>query len=173
MLEGCGGGGGGHGKAGPAPEQDKDKMEDGCDQAVSGCCITKANGGCPGMRCEGINGGENRFYACADDMDDKDKCTVDGCEEKCKENKHMPTEDGGSTCINYAFSADGRHPNSCMLHAPRLRVVDRTPHVNTPFGNYMYQLPKAQISDGSLSSVSTPIFATKYSFCSVFRDLKD
>ena len=37
----------------------------------------------------------------------------------------------------------------------------------------MYQLPKAQISDGSFSSVSTPIFATKASFFSIFRDLQN
>jgi len=92
-------------------------MEAGCDTAVSGCCITRANGGCPGMRCEGINDGENRFYACADDMEDKDKCTVEECEQKCKDNAHMPTADGGATCTSYAFSVDGRHPNSCMLYS--------------------------------------------------------
>ena len=30
-----------------------------------------------------------------------------------------------------------------------------------------------QIWRGSLSAVSTPIFATKYSFCCIFRDLQD
>ena len=69
------------------------------------------------MRCTGINDGENRFYACADDMDDKDNCNVEECEKKCKENKHMPTEDGGDTCVSYAFSEDGRHPNSCLLYS--------------------------------------------------------
>ena len=31
----------------------------------------------------------------------------------------------------------------------------------------------SQIQRGSFSAVSTPIFATKYSFCSIFRDLMD
>ena len=30
-----------------------------------------------------------------------------------------------------------------------------------------------QILDGSISAVSKPIFARKYSFCRVFRDLQD
>ena len=30
-----------------------------------------------------------------------------------------------------------------------------------------------ETSEGSFSAVSTPIFATKYSFCSIFRDLQD
>ena len=42
----------------------------------------------------------------------------------------------------------------------------------TPSGNYMHQVPNAQVSDGSLSSVSTPIFATKYLFFRIFRDLR-
>ena len=33
--------------------------------------------------------------------------------------------------------------------------------------------PNDQTLEGSFSAVSTPIFATKYSFCSVFRDLQD
>ena len=38
---------------------------------------------------------------------------------------------------------------------------------------YMYQQPDPHFSDGSFSAVSKPIFATKYSFCSIFRDLQD
>jgi hypothetical protein len=30
-----------------------------------------------------------------------------------------------------------------------------------------------QALEGSFSAVSTPIFASKYSFCSIFRDLQD
>ena len=37
----------------------------------------------------------------------------------------------------------------------------------------IYQLPIPQISDGPFSAVSKPIFATKYSFCSVFQDLQN
>ena len=37
----------------------------------------------------------------------------------------------------------------------------------------IYQLPVPQISDGPFSAVSKPNFATKYSFCSIFRDLQD
>ena len=116
ILEGCGAG---DDTAGTVPAQDAEKMEAVCDKAVSGCCITRENGGCPGMRCEGIGGhdAENRFYACADDMDTKDKCDAAGCEQKCKDNAHMPTADGGSTCVSYAFSPDGRHPNSCLLYS--------------------------------------------------------
>ena len=33
--------------------------------------------------------------------------------------------------------------------------------------------PNHQTLEGSFSAVSTPIFASKYSFCSVFRDLQD
>ena len=37
----------------------------------------------------------------------------------------------------------------------------------------MYQLPIPQISDGSFSAVSKPIFASKYAFFSIFRALQD
>ena len=35
------------------------------------------------------------------------------------------------------------------------------------------QIFQPKLLDGSFSAVSTPIFASKYSFCSVFRDLQD
>ena len=41
------------------------------------------------------------------------------------------------------------------------------------FLRFMYQLPIPQISDGSFSSASKPIFASKYAFFSIFRDLQD
>ena len=41
------------------------------------------------------------------------------------------------------------------------------------FLRYMYQLPIPQISDGSFSAVSKPIFASKYAFFSIFRALQD
>ena len=47
--------------------------------------------------------------------------------------------------------------------------------MDKPSGNYMYQLPNphfgAETLDGPFSSVSTPIFASKYAFFSDFRDL--
>ena len=41
-----------------------------------------------------------------------------------------------------------------------------------PYLNYMYQLPIPRISDGSISAVSKPNFATKYSVSSIFEIYK-
>jgi hypothetical protein len=122
VLEGCGGGDGGGGKKeekkafDPASANPADKVEKGCDPAKVGCCVTRANGGCPNTRCIGT-AKENRIWACTANefavekwgkgdnplIKDTKGCTIDDCEAMCAENKHFPTPDGGATCIQWIF----------------------------------------------------------------------
>ena len=46
-------------------------------------------------------------------------------------------------------------------------------HSLSPVHSSPAQFSRSETLEGSFSAVSTPMFATKYSFCSIFRDLQD
>ena len=54
------------------------------------------------------------------------------------------------------------------------RAICDAPKLQSSIPNFsqIFQ-PNHQTLEGSFSAVSTPIFASKYSFCSVFRNLQD
>ena len=59
-------------------------------------------------------------------------------------------------------------PRTSLLKSEwRIGVGDSIPNFSPIFQQ------NHQTLEGSFSSVSKPIFATKYSFCSIFRDLQD
>ena len=64
-----------------------------------------------------------------------------------------------------AAQAEPRWAASLELYAAQLKG-------SIPNYSQKFQ-PNHQTLEGSFSAVSTPIFASKYSFCSVFRDLQD
>ena len=114
VLEGCGGGGGDK-SAAPAAADDPAKSEAGCDPAVTGCCITKANGGCAeGSRCKGSSK-KNMVYQCAigstaSTLKNPNGCSLEECDALCSSDSGMPTADGGEKCISYDYAAT--HTNS-------------------------------------------------------------
>ena len=114
VLEGCGGGGGDK-SAAPAAAADPAKSEPGCDPAVTGCCITKANGGCAeGSRCKGSSK-KNMVYQCAigstaSTLKNPNGCSLEECEALCSSDSGFPTADGGEKCIVYDYAES--HTNS-------------------------------------------------------------